>query len=73
MAEVRETLTVEGIYCMQCVGKIATALGAVDGLLGGSATLVGDVHVVFDDADEGVRDRIGRALAGAGFPVVADA
>jgi copper chaperone CopZ len=73
MAEVRETFTVDGIYCMQCVGKIAAALGGVDGLVGGSATLTGDVHVVYDDAAAGVRGRIEQALAGAGFAVVADA
>ena len=69
MTEVRETLTVEGIYCTQCVGKIAAALGTVDGLRGASASLAGDVHLVYDHGDGGVRGRVERALAAAGFPV----
>jgi hypothetical protein len=52
---------------MQCIAKIGDALRGVDGLLGGSATLTGDVHVVLDD-ERASREQVVAALAAAGFP-----
>jgi len=67
VAEVRETIAVTGIHCMQCIAKIGDALRGVDGLLGGSATLTGEVHVVLDD-DRASRAQVVAALVAAGFP-----
>jgi len=69
MAEVAETLVVEGVYCMQCVGKIGRAIGEVDGLLAASANLAGEVSIRYDDARPQTRSAVVEALAGAGFPV----
>lgn len=69
MAEVAETLVVEGVYCMQCVGKIGAAIGGVDGLLAASANLAGEVAIRYDDAAPQTRTAVVEALAGAGFPV----
>jgi copper chaperone CopZ len=69
MAEVAETLVVEGVYCMQCVGKIGAAIGAVPGLRAASANLAGEVSIRYDDAEPQTRVAVVEALAGAGFPV----
>jgi copper chaperone CopZ len=71
MARVHESLTVSGIHCLQCPPKIGAALGAVDGVLAASASLAGDVAVVYDDEVPGVRERLVAALHEAGFPLVA--
>ena len=49
--------------------KIAGALGPVDGLLGASANLMGEVTVAYERPD--TRTAVVEALAAAGFPVVA--
>jgi copper chaperone CopZ len=67
VAEVRETIAVTGIHCMRCVSKIGDALRGVDGLLAGSATLAGDVHVVLEEGRASRAD-VAAALAAAGFP-----
>ena len=72
VAEVRETLTVEGIHCLQCPPKIGRALEPVPGVVAAAATLAGDVHVVYDDDVPAVRSAIVEALATAGFPVAAE-
>jgi copper chaperone CopZ len=70
VAEIRETLTVEGIHCLQCPPKIGAALAPVPGVLAASASLAGDVTVRYDDAVPGVRAAVVASLAAAGFPVL---
>ncbi len=72
MAEIRETLTVEGIHCLRCPPKIGDALAAVPGVVAASATLDGHVTVRLDDSVPDVRGSVVAALASAGFPVVED-
>ena len=63
----QEVLEVEGVMCHRCVERIAAALRDVDGLLGASATMTGEVTVAYEEA--GVRDRVARAIEDAGFTV----
>jgi len=49
MATVRETIDVNGIRCERCVMRLAKVLERHDGLESASATLVGEVTVVYDD------------------------
>ena len=70
VAEIRETLTVEGIHCLQCPPKIGAALAPLPGVVGASASLAGQVTVAYDDAVPGVREAVRTSLAAAGFPVV---
>lgn len=71
MAQVRETLAVDGIHCLQCPPKIGRALEGVEGVIAASATLAGDVAVVYDDAVPDVRRHVLAALDAAGFPPAA--
>jgi copper chaperone CopZ len=67
MAAVTETIEVEGIRCERCVQKLATALGAVEGLAGASANLMGDVTLAYDTPE--VRAAAVAAIEAAGFSV----
>ena len=67
MAVRSETLQVDGVHCINCIQKIGAALGAVDGLVGGSVTMTGEVSISYDDAEPEVRDRVVGALADVGF------
>jgi copper chaperone CopZ len=49
MATVRETIDVNGIRCERCVMRLAKVLERHDGLEAASATLMGEVTVVYDD------------------------
>jgi copper chaperone CopZ len=66
MATVTETLTVDGIRCERCVGRLAVALGDHDGLEAANANLVGDVTLTWDD-ERTSRDDLVAALSRAGF------
>ena len=67
MTAVREILQVENVMCQRCVASIAAALGPIDGLLGASANLMGEVTVAYDDAAVGIA--VVAALDEAGFPL----
>ena len=67
MAVRSETLRVEGVHCMNCIQKIGTALGAVDGLAAASATMTGEISISYDEAQPEVRERVVVALADCGF------
>jgi copper chaperone CopZ len=69
MAEIAETLVVEGVHCMNCVQKIGEAIREVDGLRAASANLAGEVAIRYDEAEPQTRAAVVDALAGAGFPV----
>jgi hypothetical protein len=47
---VRETIRVSGIRCERCVLRLGTVLEGHDGLERASATLTGEVTLVYDDA-----------------------
>jgi copper chaperone CopZ len=66
MATVTETLTVDGVRCERCVGRLAAALGGHDGLEAANANLVGDVTLTWDD-EQTSRDELVSALSRAGF------
>jgi copper chaperone CopZ len=66
MPTVSETVRVDGIRCERCVGRLAVALQAHDGLESASANLVGDVTLAWDD-ERTTRDEILTLLARAGF------
>ncbi|MGH3133871.1 MAG: heavy-metal-associated domain-containing protein [Gaiellaceae bacterium] len=66
MSTVTETLRVDGIRCERCVGRLAVALQAHDGLEAASANLVGDVTLAWDP-ERTSRSEILAVLARAGF------
>jgi len=47
---VRETIRVSGIRCERCVLRLGKVLEGHDGLEQASATLMGEVTLVYDDA-----------------------
>jgi copper chaperone CopZ len=67
MAVRSETLQVDGVHCINCIQKIGAALGAVDGLVGASATMTGEVSISYDAAQPEVRERVVEALTDCGF------
>jgi copper chaperone CopZ len=71
MAVRSETLQVDGVHCINCIQKIGTALGAVGGLAGASATLTGEISISYDEDRPEVRERVIEALAACGFGVLA--
>jgi copper chaperone CopZ len=66
MALRSETLQVTGIRCERCVGRLAGALRAHDGLEDARANLMGQVHLAWDD-ERTDREAIVEAMARAGF------
>ncbi len=62
----RETIVVSGIRCERCVGRLAAALRAQDGLEFANANLMGQVTVGWDD-ERTDREAIVAALSKAGF------
>jgi len=46
---VRETITVSGIRCERCVGRLAGALRGHEGLEYANANLMGDVSLAWDE------------------------
>ncbi len=61
-----ETIQVSGIRCERCVGRLAGALRAHDGLEYANANLMGHVQLSWDD-EVTDREAIVAALARAGF------
>ena len=66
VALVSETITVTGVRCERCVGRLAGALQGHDGLEYANANLMGDVTLSWDDVRTS-RDEIVAALARSGF------
>jgi hypothetical protein len=69
VAIVHDTLRVDGIHCIRCIETIGSALADIDGLVAGSSTLTGEIHLAYDDADAAVPTRVAAALTHAGFAV----
>lgn len=67
---VSETITVTGVRCERCVGRLAGALQGHDGLEYANANLIGDVTLSWDE-EKTSRDEILAALARSGFPEAA--
>ena len=69
MAAVRETIEVSGIRCERCVLRLGKVLEGHEGLESASATLMGDVTVVYDDARTSRESLLGD-MARGGFHAV---
>lgn len=69
MALVSETITVTGVRCERCVGRLAGALREHEGLEYANANLMGDVNLAWDE-ERTSRDEILAALARYGFAEV---
>jgi copper chaperone CopZ len=50
MAEVTETIHVDGLRCERCVARLAAVLEGHGGLLAARGTLMGEVTLTYDDA-----------------------
>jgi copper chaperone CopZ len=66
MATRSETIQVSGIRCERCVGRLAGALRAHEGLEAANANLMGQVQLSWDE-EKTSRDALVEALAKAGF------
>ncbi|HEX2346630.1 MAG TPA: hypothetical protein VHI12_08595 [Gaiellaceae bacterium] len=66
MGVVQETITVSGIRCERCVGRLAGALRGHEGLEYANANLMGDVSLAWDE-ERTSRDAIMALLARSGF------
>ena len=69
MALISETITVSGVRCERCVGRLAVALRGHEGLEYANANLMGDVNLSWDE-ERTSRDKILAALARSGFAEV---
>jgi copper chaperone CopZ len=58
------------VRCERCIGRLAGALRAHDGIEAANANLMGEVSLEWDEARTS-RDEIVAALARSGFPEVA--
>ena len=63
---VRETISVDGIRCERCVMRLAGVLDGHNGLESASATLMGDVTLVYDD-ERTTRDALLSDMGRGGF------
>jgi hypothetical protein len=63
---VEETVTVDGIRCERCVMRLAGVLDGHAGLEAASATLMGDVTLVYDD-ERTTRGALLSEMARGGF------
>ena len=66
MALRTETIQVSGIRCERCVGRLAGALGGLEGLELANANLMGQVVLGWDD-ERTDRETLLAALAKGGF------
>ncbi len=66
MATRSETIQVSGVRCERCVGRLAVALQAHDGLEAANANLMGQVTLSWDDETTS-REALVDALRKAGF------
>jgi copper chaperone CopZ len=62
----RETISVTGIRCERCVGRLAGVLRGHEGLESATANLVGEVALSWDE-ERTSREEIIAALARGGF------
>jgi hypothetical protein len=69
MATATETVTVSGVRCERCIGRLAVALRAHEGIEYANANLMGEVALAWDE-DKTTRSAIVEALAKSGFPEI---
>jgi copper chaperone CopZ len=69
MATATETVTVSGVRCERCIGRLAVALRAQEGIEYANANLMGEVALAWDE-DKTTRSAIVEALARSGFPEI---
>jgi copper chaperone CopZ len=63
------TVTVSGVRCERCIGRLAVALRAHDGIEYANANLMGEVALSWDE-EKTSKDDIVAALRRSGFPEV---
>jgi copper chaperone CopZ len=63
------TVVVSGIRCERCIGRLAVALRAHDGIEFANANLMGEVSLAWDE-DKTTRSAIVEALSRSGFPEI---
>jgi copper chaperone CopZ len=61
-----ETIQVSGVRCERCVMRLGEALQGHDGLEAGTANLMGEVTLTWDESRTS-RDDLVRLLTGSGF------
>jgi copper chaperone CopZ len=66
MATATETVTVSGVRCERCIGRLAVALRGHEGIEYANANLMGEVSLAWD-AEKTTRSAIVEALARSGF------
>ena len=66
MATATETVTVSGVRCERCIGRLAVALRGHEGIEYANANLMGEVSLVWDE-EKTTRSAIVEALARSGF------
>lgn len=66
-----DTIVVGGVRCERCIGRLAVALRAQEGIEYANANLLGEVALEWDDQRTS-RDEIVASLARAGFPEIAE-
>jgi copper chaperone CopZ len=65
----KATLTVGGVRCERCVGRLAVALRNHEGIEYANANLMGEVALAWDE-EKTSKDEIVAALARSGFPEI---
>jgi copper chaperone CopZ len=64
------TIQVSGVRCERCIGRLAVALRAHDGIEYANANLMGEVALSWDE-EKTSKDEIVTALRRSGFPEIA--
>jgi copper chaperone CopZ len=65
------TIQVSGVRCERCIGRLAVALRAHDGIEYATANLMGEVALSWDE-EKTSKDEIVAALRRSGFPATDD-
>jgi copper chaperone CopZ len=63
------TITVSGVRCERCIGRLAVALRGHEGIEYANANLMGEVALSWDESRTS-RDEIVAALRRSGFPEI---
>jgi copper chaperone CopZ len=63
------TVTVSGVRCERCIGRLAVALRGHEGIEYANANLMGEVSLRWDE-DKTSREEIVAALTRSGFPEI---
>ena len=64
------TVMVSGVRCERCIGRLAVALQAHEGIEYANANLLGEVSLAWDE-DKTTRSEIVASLARSGFAEIA--